>query len=131
MAWPARFAQSSSPIPRSGRRLLGQGQSARLERRRLPRGQRIDIEIGDQLVEESIPVDLGFVMKKYRAKADGGAVHEDEFARRPHAAEATHLAVHLLRHVAAIDPAILLLDLAAAIIEQRRVDEARPLIQAL
>src|SRR6185437_3111078 len=88
-------------------------------------------EIGDQVVEEAVPVDFRLEMKEDRTQTDRGAVHEDEFARRPDPAEAPDLAMYLLGDVAAVDAGVLLLDLAAAVIEQRRVDEARPVVQDL
>ena len=41
-------------------------------------------------------------MDEHRAKPDGGAVHEHEFARRAHAAQAAQVAEHVLRHLAAV-----------------------------
>src|SRR5712671_3577171 len=102
-----------------------------LQRLRLARGEDALVEIVDQLVEQAVPVDLGLEMEEHRAEADRGAVHEDKGARRRDAAQAADVAVHLLGDVAAIDPAILLLDLAAAVVEQRCVDETRPLVQDL
>src|SRR5215469_8136627 len=87
------------------------------------------IEIIDQFVKYTVPVDLGLQVQKHRTQADRGAVHEDEFARRPYPAEAADVAVHALGDGGAIDAARLLLNQALAIFQQRAVDKQRPPIE--
>ena len=70
-------------------------------------------------------------MQEHRAEADGGAVHQHEFARRGDATDTAQLGMHLLRHLAAIHAVVDFLDRAHAVLHQRRIDEARPEIQHL
>src|SRR5690349_9460678 len=96
----------------------GLRQAGGAERRALPPRQLADIEAGDQLVEEAMPVDLGLEVEEHRAEADRRAVHEDELARRRDAAEAPQLGMHLLDDLAAVLPLPGLLDLAPTVVEQ-------------
>src|SRR3546814_202187 len=79
--WTARPDAGSRPA--SGLRL----QAGRLQRRGLALFQRRHVKAGDQVVEQPVPVDLGLQVQEDTTEADGGAVHEDEFARRGDAAE--------------------------------------------
>ena len=48
----------------------------------MPRRQSIHLETVDQAMEEAMPVDFGTQPHEDGAEADGGAVHQHEFARR-------------------------------------------------
>src|SRR5215471_6132482 len=101
----------------------------RRQRGLLPRRERGLVEIVDQFVKHTVPVDLGLQVQKHRAQADRGAVHEDELARRPHPAEAADVAMHALGDGGAIDAARLLLNQALAIFQQWAVNKQRPPIE--
>src|SRR5271168_1712427 len=66
----------------------------RLQRGLLARSECGLVEIIDQLVEQSVPVDFDLQAQKDRAEPDCGAVHEHEFARRPDPAEPADVTVH-------------------------------------
>src|SRR6185312_5985666 len=117
--------RAPAPAQRRSRRR----QPLRLERLPLAPLQDRHVEILDQLVEEPVPVDLGGEVEEDRAEADRRAVHEDELARRADAAELPQVAMHGLGDIAAIDAGFLFLDPPLAVVEQRRVDEARPAAQ--
>src|SRR5690606_27601986 len=108
-------------VPRASSR---QRQAGLVQRRFLPVRQYRGVEIRDQVVKQPVPVDFGREMQKDAAQTDGGAVHEDEFARRRHTAQLPQLAVYLLRDFATVQPAFLhFLDAARTVLQQRRIDE--------
>src|SRR5437764_1062031 len=117
-------------------RKLGSGtarnrKAGRLEASRLPTGQLLWLEIADQLMEQTVPIDLGLEPEEHRAQADGGPVHQHELPGRGDAAEPAQLAMHLLGRLAAIDAVLLLLDPARPILQQGRVDELGPKVEDL
>src|ERR1700678_4432589 len=63
---------------------LWRPQPCSLERGELACRNAVDREFLDRLVEEPIKIELGGEMQEHPAEPDGGAVHEDEFARHPH-----------------------------------------------
>src|SRR5882724_6373420 len=109
------------PARKLGSRTARDREADRLERRRLSAGQLLWLEIADQLVEQTVPIDLGLEPEEHRAQADGGPVHQHELPGRGDAAEPAKLAMHLFRRLAAIDAVLLLLDPARAVLQQGRV----------
>ena len=76
-----------------------------------------------------MPVDLGLEAGEHRAEPDGGAVHEDEFARRGDAAKPPEFPVDLLRHRRPVNAALGVLDAPHLVVHQRRVDELGPEVE--
>ena len=70
----------------------------------------LQVEVGDQLHEQPVPVHLRAEMHEHGAEPDRGTVHEHELARRGHAADLAQLLVHALDHLAALLAAVGLLD---------------------
>ena len=68
-------------------------------------------------------------MDEHGAQPDGGAVHEHELARRPHAAHAAQLAEHVLRHLAAVAFDHALGETARPVVHQRAIEEGGPAVQ--
>ena len=66
-------------VSRASRNLF---EPCRLQGGPLPRRQSIHLETVDQAMEEAMPVDFGTQPHEDGAEADGGAVHQHEFARR-------------------------------------------------
>ena len=87
------------------------------------------LELMDEIMEQAIPVDLRLQVHEDRSEADGGPVHEDEFARWRHRAETAQFGMDAFRHVAAIDAAIMLVNAARLVFQQRAIDEMRPAIE--
>ena len=87
------------------------------------------VELGDHLVEQAVPVDLGLEAQEHGAKADRGAVHDHELARDVDAARAVQLGDHPLGDLAAVDVAGQLAERLALVLEQRLEHEARPDVQ--
>ena len=108
------------------------GESGGRKRRRLAFAQRLGREHADRLIEHAIEVQAGAEVQKRAAKADRRAVHEDEFARHPHRPFLLQGLMHLKRLLASIlARRDAVGDRAHAIVEQRRIDEARPDVQNL
>src|SRR5579872_5635671 len=82
-------------------------------------------------MKEAMPIHLGAKMQKDRAEPDRGAIHEDEFPGWCHTPQAPQITMDGLRHLAAIDAALGLLDAPLTVIHERRVDKARPAVQDL
>ena len=70
-------------------------------------------------------------VQEHRAEPDRGPVHEDEFARRPNAAEPADVAMDGLGYLATVGAALLVLDRPLAVVEQWAVDKERPAVQHL
>src|SRR5688572_17742818 len=92
-------------------------------------GKRLLVEVADQVLKQAVPVDLGLEAKEHGAKTDGGAVHQDELARRRDAAEAAELGMDLGRDRPAIGGAAALLDRPRPVLHQGRIDEAGPEVE--
>src|SRR5271169_5711770 len=97
---------------------------------RLPLGDAIKRKILDRLVEQLVVIKLGAQMQKDGAKPDRGAIHEHEFARHRNRTfllerlmDAERLTAAVFRGLDAIS------DSAHPVVEERRIDEARPDIQ--
>src|SRR6202022_3516062 len=65
------------------------------------------VEIVDQIVKHAVPVEFGLEVHEHRAEPDRGAIHKDEFARRPDPAEPADVAMHALCNGGAIGSAAL------------------------
>ena len=98
----------------------------------LTRGHAGERELLDRLVEQPVVVEPCVKVEKDGAEPDGGAVHENEFARHLHRAllpqdamDPEGLAAAVFRRLDAIR------DGALAIIEQRPIDESRPDVERI
>ena len=102
----------------------------RRKRRLLPRRDFRDLEALDRFFIQAMKIQFGAQAQEGAAEADGGAVHEDEFARhfqRPLRLQRAHHREHLAPAIFAGLDAIG--DGAHAVVDQRAVDEARPDVQ--
>src|SRR5262249_40385949 len=131
-----RNKRPALPLPHQSMPLLHQRMRSRsrieadcLACRCLTPVEGLGLELMNEIMEQAVPVDLRLEMHEDRAKANRRAVHEDEFARRRHWAEAAQFRVHALRHLAAIDAAFMFMDAARLVFEQRTIDEMCPAIE--
>src|SRR5262245_5477068 len=80
-----------------------------------------------RLIEQAVEIELGAQVDEDTAKADGGAVHEDEFARHADRSLLLQGAVHLEGLPATIlGGRDAVGDRAHPVLEQRPIDEAGP-----
>ena len=96
----------------------------------LPLFQRLALEAFDLRLEQAVEIELRLEMQEHRAEPDGGAVHQHELARDGDRA----LRLQPLLHLPHLAPAVgvrrdAVGDGAHAVVEKRRVDEARPKAQ--
>ncbi len=91
--------------------------------------ERRRVEAVDEAVEHGVPVDLRLQMHEDGSETDGGAVHEDELARRAHPAQFAQFRMHFVRHGRAVEAAFAFLDFLHLVLQQRRIDEFRPDIE--
>src|SRR5689334_22230476 len=89
-----------------------------------------DVEALQRLVEEAVEIELGPEMDENPAETNGGAIHEDEFARHPDRSLLLQGAVHLEGLAAAImGGRDAVGDGANPVLEQRPIDEAGPNVE--
>ena len=75
------------------------------------------VEILDQFVKQSVPVDLGFQVHEHRTKTNCSPVHEHELARRSNSTQPAYVAVDALDHRSTVDPVRFFLYQARSVIE--------------
>ena len=98
----------------------------------MPRGDLVDREVLDRLVEQPIEIEFRRQMQEHGAEADGGAVHEHELARHRDRAPGLERLMHPEGFLAAVFGRLHPVgDGAHAIVEQRAVDEPCPDIERI
>ncbi len=80
------WLRKSGPVRGCSRRQTGGGTPACAKAAACRRSELVGVEALDHLVEHARPVQLRLQPQEHAAQPHGGAVHQHELARRPHAA---------------------------------------------